>query len=1047
MQEQKQICRHRVVFSSRLNRLGSNEQPKSNRTAMLGIGARPVLYSTFRLRARHDKPRRVICTQASSFDAAHGRRELVKKSSPGVVFLQTMKYFKYPNADRLIAVSTGFVVTEDGYIMTCFHNLYPKIYVPNPEGISPEFYVPNPEGISSAELSQYSVYVSFFDRTLPSMKAEIITLVPDLDIAILKVSLPETLKSSVISLSKIPAETGDFCLIIGHQKVEYASRFGFVSSPMMYPHQFEDNIFEIFFKKAPAGFYVIEVGILADKGCSGSPLLNVKAEAMGMLNGALGGSGGSVICTPANICAKVLSHAMKKRENDDTTVEGSMFVEGGQFTRQMKCSGDEEEEEMLVRAVEIRRGVTVEIFKEAMRKGKFGITYYTNLVSRLGEFIDYVIIRAAEMKQLPEFLDSTFNFRAMTFIDDSNVVHLSAIRHVAEWVKSINVKGRFIGVALTKSGEKMLGHSPEELDEIVGYVESQGVRRDWMGYVMNQCPQLLSYSMEELKSRMQFFLDMGMNDKDFGTMVFDYPQVLGYFSMEEMKQKVKITGSYIISYEDVGRLLAFRPELLRCSIEERWKPLVKYLYYLGVLKDADNDLTGVVPASLGQLSRLLVLDLSRNSLTGSIPPSCASLGNLTLLDMSSSFLSGIVPADFGALFKLQFSNLSNNSLSSSIPTRLGDVSSLVDLDLRLNAFSGSVPPDLGGLRNLQKMVFGYNLLACSLPGNLFPNLTQLQFIVLHNNNFTGDLPDVLWSIPALLYLDASNNNFSGTLPNTSGGSSVNAAVLNLSHNMFYGDLAPVLSRFSFIDITSNYFKGRVPNYIGSNASLDGNGLTNLSSDSSQRSGTECASFYSERGLVFDNFGLPNATQPPPSVSAKKSHRYWIIFAGVLGGVLFMALLVGLVVLLIVCCRNRGARNQRGTTGVVAVPAGGSPQPPGLALNFSSLGDGFTYQQLLLATDIFNDVNLIKHGHSGDLFRGILEGGVPVVIKKVDLQAVKKETYMSELDFFSKVSQARLVPLLGHCLEKENENEKFLFYKYMPNGDLSSSLYRKTSSED
>ncbi|KAF7126785.1 hypothetical protein RHSIM_Rhsim11G0177400 [Rhododendron simsii] len=329
--------------------------------------------------------------------------------------------------------------------------------------------------------------------------------------------------------------------------------------------------------------------------------------------------------------------------------------------------GDEEEQEMLVRAVEIRRGVTVEIFKEAMRKGKFGITYYTNLVSRLGEFIDYVIIRAAEMKQLPEFSDSTYNVRAKTFIDDSNVVplisvtqqnlsallvcgqiptiglaqywiemrrkdsmlklffvglatemyrwlkhnslsypqiaklicmsrgNLYAIRHAAEWVKSINVKGRFIGVALTKSGEKMLGRSPEELDEIVGYLESQGVRRVWMGYVMSQCPQLLSYSMEELKSRVQFFLDMGMNDKDFGTMVFDYPQVLGYFSMEEMKQKVHYLMEFGLSYEDVGRLLAFRPELMRCSIEERWKPLVKYLYYLGVSKDGMRRILTIKP--------------------------------------------------------------------------------------------------------------------------------------------------------------------------------------------------------------------------------------------------------------------------------------------------------------------------------------------------------------------------------------------------------------------------------------------------------------------
>lgn len=457
---------------------------------------------------------------------------------------------------------------------------------------------------------------------------------------------------------------------------------------------------------------------------------------------------------------------------------------------------------------------------------------------------------------------------------------------------------------------------------------------------------------------------------------------------------------------------------------------------------SDNNLTGVVPASLGQLFGLSVLDLSRNSLNGSIPSSFASLGNLTSLDMSSNFLSGIVPAAFGALSKLQFLNLSNNNLSSSIPAQLSDLSSLVDLDLSLNAFSGSVPADLGGLRNLQKMDIGNNLLAGTLPGELFPNLTRLQFILLNNNNFSGDIPDALWSIPELLYFDASYNNFSGMLPNTSGIISVNATALNLSHNLFYGDLTPVLGRFSFIDISSNYFEGPVPNYIGSNSSLDGNCLQNLSSQKTQKTLTECSSFYSERGLIFDNFGLPNSTQPSPP--AKKSHRYWIVLAGVLGGVLFIALVVVLVVLLTVCCRNRGATNQGGT-GVVAVPAGGSPQPLGLALNFSSLGDGFTYQQLLLATDNFSDIKLLKHGHSGDLFRGILEGGVPVVIKKVDLQSVKKETYMSELDFFSKVSHARLVPLLGHCLE--NENEKFLVYKYMPNGDLSSSLYRKTSSED
>ncbi|GMP37913.1 hypothetical protein CsSME_00009388 [Camellia sinensis var. sinensis] len=279
-----------------------------------------------------------------------------------------------------------------------------------------------------------------------------------------------------------------------------------------------------------------------------------------------------------------------------------------------------EDEEMIFRAVEIRRTVTVEIFKEAMRKGKFGITYSTNLVSRLPEFIDFVMIKAASMKQLDEYSQSTFNVRAKTFIDESNVVplirwlkhnslsypqigklicmsrgNLDAIRHVADWLKSINVKGRFIGVALVKAGENILELSDEELDEIVGYLESNGVRRDWMGYVVSRCPWLLSYSMDELKSRVQLYLDMGMNDKDFGTMVFDYPQVLGYFSMEEMKQKVGYLMEFGLGNEDVGRLLAFKPQLMACSIEERWKPLVKYLYYLGISKDGMRRILTIKP--------------------------------------------------------------------------------------------------------------------------------------------------------------------------------------------------------------------------------------------------------------------------------------------------------------------------------------------------------------------------------------------------------------------------------------------------------------------
>lgn len=50
-----------------------------------------------------------------------------------------------------------------------------------------------------------------------------------------------------------------------------------------------------------------------------------------------------------------------------------------------------------------------------------------------------------------------------------------------------------------------------------------------------------------------------------------------------------------MSTEDVRRLLAYKPQLMGCSIEERWKPLVKYLYYLGVRRDGMKRILMVKP--------------------------------------------------------------------------------------------------------------------------------------------------------------------------------------------------------------------------------------------------------------------------------------------------------------------------------------------------------------------------------------------------------------------------------------------------------------------
>ena len=136
------------------------------------------------------------------------------------------------------------------------------------------------------------------------------------------------------------------------------------------------------------------------------------------------------------------------------------------------------------------------------------------------------------------------------------------------------------------------------------------------------------------------------------------------------------------------------------------------------------------------------LHLSSNQLSGVIPPELGNLSTLGALYLWSNQLSGVIPPELGSLSSLLYLGLSSNQLSGSIPPQLGSLSSLLTLNLSSNQLSGVIPPELGNLSSLEVLYLSSNLLSGSPPAELqnlsalYDNYSDLRWNALHSNNPT-----------------------------------------------------------------------------------------------------------------------------------------------------------------------------------------------------------------------------------------------------------------------------------------------------------------------
>ena len=176
-----------------------------------------------------------------------------------------------------------------------------------------------------------------------------------------------------------------------------------------------------------------------------------------------------------------------------------------------------------------------------------------------------------------------------------------------------------------------------------------------------------------------------------------------------------------------------------------------------------NQLSGEIPAALGSLSNLEILEFDRNLLEGEIPAILGILSNLEILNLYDNRLSGRIPAELGGLSSLEQLRLQDNELSGTIPRKLGSLSNLAWLQLSGNQLSGRIPPQLGNLRRLEFLFLNDNELSGLIPSGL-GSLSGLEELRLDGNQLEGRIPAELGELGNLGWLHLNDNQLSGEIP-------------------------------------------------------------------------------------------------------------------------------------------------------------------------------------------------------------------------------------------------------------------------------------------
>ncbi|XP_062109071.1 G-type lectin S-receptor-like serine/threonine-protein kinase At4g27290 isoform X2 [Humulus lupulus] len=99
---------------------------------------------------------------------------------------------------------------------------------------------------------------------------------------------------------------------------------------------------------------------------------------------------------------------------------------------------------------------------------------------------------------------------------------------------------------------------------------------------------------------------------------------------------------------------------------------------------------------------------------------------------------------------------------------------------------------------------------------------------------------------------------------------------------------------------------------------------------------------------------------------------------------------------------------------------------------------FDLQKISTATSNFSEDNKLGQGGFGPVYRGVLEGGQEIAVKRLSMWSGQGvDEFKNEVKLIAKLQHRNLVKIVGCCI---HDDEKLLIYEYMPNKSLDYFIF-------